>query len=403
MSRKGENIYKRKDGRWEARTCVEQPGECRKYRYFYGKTYREAKEKRQAYLCNPGEHGRKRLSDKEKVLFSDCANEWKTEQKERVKASTYMTYMRQMEKHLLPVFGERQVRQITTKEIKAFFRELQQNGRCDGKGGLSAKTLSDLFIVLHHILVFASEKYGVLNPLQNCRKSDIIGNTLPLSKPGNNSEQALSEEECRKLTVYLFSVGTPEALGMLCSLYMGLRLGETCALRWEDINLEQQSIHIRHTLYRVFAGDGNVKGIRYLGEKRKTELVLSTPKTACSEREIPIPQFLLPLFLKHRAEPEVYLLTGTLHCMDFRTHQNHMKRVAAQCGIRNIHYHILRHTFASNCVALGVDVKTLSELLGHANTTITLNRYVHSSLYLKQVQMNKLSEAARKTVEEVVE
>lgn len=394
MSRKGENIYKRKDGRWEARVCLERAPEGRKYRYFYGKTYREAKEKRQAYLSHQEKYEKNRLSQKENVLFSDCADVWKEEQKVRVKASTYITYIRLLERHLLPAFGKRQIGQITVKETKDYFRKLQQDGRCDGTGGLSAKTTSDIYIVFRHILITAEEKYDVPNPLLHCKKSEIIGNVPLLSRLGSNSEPALSEEECRKLTGYLFSLGTPEALGMLCSLYMGLRLGEACALRWEDINLEQQSIHIRHTLYRVFAGDGNVEGIRYLGDRRKTELVLSTPKTACSEREIPIPQFLLPLFLQHSAKPEAYLLTGTLKCMDIRTHQNHIKRAAAKCGIREIHYHLLRHTFASNCVALGVDVKTLSELLGHANTTITLNRYVHSSLYRKQIQMNKLSEAA---------
>ena len=172
-------------------------------------------------------------------------------------------------------------------------------------------------------------------------------------------------------------------------MYTGMRLGEICALRWENIDLERQVIKVRQTIYRVLNENADLEG----NISSKTILLLSTPKTDKSVRDIPIPSFLISYFESIYTAPEHYLLTGTIRPMDPRTYQNYFKRILGKCYIRKVPFHCLRHTFATNCVILGFDVKTLSEILGHANTRITLERYVHSSFYQKQLQMEKISES----------
>lgn len=373
MARKGENIYKRKDNRWEARISIGYTVEGkRKYHSVYGKSYQEAKKKKQEYLVmqreNPPEEYRPKPME---LLFENYVSQWLEWKKHQIKDSTYCTYVRLIKAQILPGLGKMTLQQLTREKIKHFFAERAVNGRCDGKGGLSSKTISDIYILLNSIFDYIEGHYQYENPIKNLKISGI----------NRVSVDPLNEMEYRALTLYLLELNTTEALGVLSSLYMGLRLGEICALRWKDIDLESRIFRIRHTIYRVLAENSG----------KKTALTISSPKTLASVRDIPIPEFMYPLLKEKMSSPEDYLLTGSPFYIDPRTYQNHFKRILRDCGMRNITYHCLRHTFATNCVILNFDIKTLSEILGHANTSITLNRYVHSSLHQKQRQMQKLS------------
>lgn len=170
---------------------------------------------------------------------------------------------------------------------------------------------------------------------------------------------------------------------MLLSLFTGIRVGEICALRWEDISFSEQTIYVHQTMQRLQDRSNSTN---------KTKIVITTPKSACSIRTIPLPEELLPILEAHRTTSTGYLLTNSdQNYIEPRTMQNRFKKALQICSIENANYHSLRHTFATRCIELGFDIKSLSEILGHASVNITLNRYVHPSLELKKENMQRLS------------
>ena len=158
-------------------------------------------------------------------------------------------------------------------------------------------------------------------------------------------------------------------------------MGELCALRWEDYNKDEKIIHICRTLQRIQCNNGIIR----------TQVLIAEPKSSCSERIIPVPEFVCNL-LDDAEQISGYILTGNDSYIEPRTMQNRFKAVLQKCNIPNAKFHTLRHTFATRCVELGFDIKSLSEILGHANVNITLNRYVHPSMELKRKNMDKLSQ-----------
>lgn len=391
MSRKGENIYKRKDKRWEARITVGYTEQGRKkYHSIYAHNYSEVKRKKQEYIVEHYEILRT-LKPREKKKsgmpsFQECTKQWLLEQKKVVKQSTYSTYLRVIDGHLLPWLAEMEIDEIDSEYLKKFLQEKQENGRLDGSGGLAPKTVKDIAGVLNAIFTFCVEKYTIKNPMTGCWNTKFVKSAIDI----------LSEKECQYFTNQIMKNITCDNIGILISLYTGLRLGEICALSWENINWNHLVIQVRHTVSRVIWEDAGEQKGKY----RKTKLIVSSPKSISSVRDVPIPDFLVqPLSrLKEEGEGSGYLLTNGPKPMDPRTYQNHFKNYLKQSGIREIHFHSLRHTFATNCVILDFDIKTLSEILGHANTSITLEKYVHSSLHRKQLQMMKLSKLIASTL-----
>ena len=196
--------------------------------------------------------------------------------------------------------------------------------------------------------------------------------------------RVLSSIEQQKLSEYLFANLNSCNLGILICLYTGLRIGEICALKWEDISLEEQSLYVHHTMQRLQTSRTG---------KSKTTVIISTPKSDCSIRTIPIPNDMLALLQEQKQPDNAYVLTGSSHrYMEPRTLQYRFRVIMRRCEIENVNFHVLRHTFATRCVELGFDIKSLSEILGHASVNITLNRYVHPSRELKQKNMDKLGQ-----------
>ena len=372
MPKKGENIYKRKDGRWEGRyiknrTCTGKIV----YGYVYAKTYRETKVKlRENTTVN--------MISSEATLvvspyaFSSVASDWFENIKSKSKESTQNKYQNMLTDYILPSYGEKTLDSITYDFIESHCNLLLVSGGKLGKG-LSAKTVTDVLSVIRNILKFAAKK-GIYVP---CDGSAV--QIKCTAKP----MRILSKTEQEQLCNHLLATPDPCNIGILICLFTGLRVGEICALRWEDVSFSDQTIHVHHTLQRIQNKSGH---------KSRTKIIMTTPKSSCSVRTIPIPDELSTILATHRKSSIGYLLTNDeSKFVEPRTMQNKFKKALQMSGIDHANFHAIRHTFATRCIELGFDVKSLSEILGHATVNITMNRYVHPSLELKKENMKKLS------------
>lgn len=372
MGRHGENIRKRQDGRWEARFIVGYDGNGKaKYRYIYGKTYLEAKEKKRAAAeaVNAGVFVIDRT--REKVRFRQVAQEWLAQQKDHVKESTYAHYVNMMEKQILPSLGDWCIADLDSNQMEYFLRTKLTNGRLDRTGGLSSKTVADMRSILMQIFYYAQKK---------CYVHAAI--SLPPVSVQSSQISVLTKSEQKRLEKVLFEASEPVCLGILTALYAGLRIGEVCALQWRDFNFEEGTIHISKTIIRIrnFSSD----------EQTKTKVLIQKPKTQCSIRTIPLPYFLVDYFRGQRKAENIYLMTGTEKYLEPRSCLKKYKRILKQAGLGDYTFHMLRHTFATRCVENNFDMKCLSEIMGHSSVSITMQRYVHPSMDLKRQQMNRL-------------
>lgn len=370
VSKRGENIYKRKDGRWEARYSKgkDENGKTR-YGYIYAKTYSEAKEKVnsvRAHYITP--------TSVSKVTYGEIVDMWLDRVSIQVKQSTKARYHHVVERYLRPEFGNKRIENITTTVVESFIQTLLCCGNVDHNRGLSAKTVNDIMVIMKATLKYAkSTGYNI-----NC-------NTEGLYVKSNKKEMCvLSDVDRIKLSRWLMDTIDPCKFGVLLSLFTGIRIGELCALKWEHIRFADGMLLIRSTMQRIQQKQG----------ERKTSIIITEPKSACSRRDIPLPSFLFDIATKLQALPEAYVLTGkTDQFIEPRTMQNRFKKYEKECGIAPVNYHALRHTFATHCVELGFELKSLSEILGHASVNITLNKYVHSSVNLKRRNMEMLCTA----------
>ena len=263
------------------------------------------------------------------------------------------------------------INQLTSELIQEHCSQLLIHGGTN-KTGLSPKTVADVLSLIRSILQYATQR-GI---------NVHCDATIVHIKQEKKEMRVLSRLEQKNLCQYLCSNQNPCNLGILVSMFTGLRIGEICALRWNDISLPEQTIYVHHTLQRIQD---------YSASTHKTKVLITTPKSSCSIRTIPIPDDLVAILKRSAPNTNAYLLTNTSHYMEPRTLQNRFKKVLEECGLAPINYHVLRHTFATRCVELDFDIKSLSELLGHASITITMNRYVHPSMALKKENMQRLS------------
>nr|WP_300304597.1 site-specific integrase [uncultured Anaerostipes sp.] len=379
MARRGENIYKRKDGRWEARIIFDYTSEGKAcYRYLYGKTYQEAKNKKNKLLAELQNSTMTRNFQRNylKITLDEVMQECFESRKDSLKESTYMTYVCLYERHLKPDLGSCRMTALTTDRIDAYLKEKLKSGRLDHKGGLSPKTVADIRSILLMALKFARKKK------YPCADSGDI------FYPSMHSQgiQVLSKLEQQKLEETVFAANDSLSSGILLALYSGLRIGEICALQWKDINFEEQNLLISKTIIRIRNLDSD--------SKRKTKVIIDRPKTDTSIRTIPLPAFLIEYLETFRKEDNTYLLTGTTHFMEPRIYLRKYKQILNDARLEDYTFHCLRHTFATRCVENGFDVKALSEILGHANVSTTLQRYVHPSMDSKREQIERLASSS---------
>lgn len=363
MARRGENIYKRKDGRWEGRyKCGYDEDGKTKYHSVYARTYNEVKEKLSKIKIEPVS-----VATVGKMTVKELFVEWLSAVQLRVKESTYANYRMKVEKHILPVFSRLTYSALSTQLVHEFIRKKLE---C----GLSQKYVSDIIVVLKSMAKYASIQHGYYNPLNNI--------TMP--KPHKKDLTLLSEFEQKNFQKYISNNINFTKIGIMLSYYTGLRIGEVCGLKWSDIDFKNHTLTIRRTIQRIMKKNGN----------KSTELIISSPKSRTSERTIPLPDFLYKILVDYKMDKNAYILSGSTKIIEPRTMQYRYKSMLKKAGLPSVNYHCLRHMFATNCVKLGFDVKTLSEILGHSNVEITLNRYVHSSMERKIICMNLISQTA---------
>lgn len=376
MARTGENIYKRKDGRWEARyiTSYDINGKA-KYKYLYAHTYTEVKSK----LLNAQKY-KTQINDmvnaKNNWKYEFWLEDWLHTKRLSVKDSTYIRYRNVIENHIKPKLGKYPISQISTLLMEQFVSYKLQNGRKDGKGGLSPKSMSDILVIIKESFKYA-QSYGTVT----------ICNFERISFKKNVQEmRVLSPLEEKRLLSVLLNDFDRYKMGVFICLYTGIRIGELCALQWKNISLSDNIIKIEHTMQRLQNEDKS--------EIQKTRIIITEPKSFSALRIIPLPEFVVNLIKKFESSPNAYVLSGECTTIiEPRTMQNRFKTYLKEGQIEDANFHALRHTFATRCIEAGFDVKTLSELLGHSSVKITLDKYVHSSLQQKRNNMQKLKPA----------
>ncbi len=302
--------------------------------------------------------------------FSEIVKLWKTDKKQYIKKSSFSAYTLLIENHLLPVFKNKN--HLNEAEVQAFvFQKLEQ--------GLSQKTIKDILIVLKMVL-----KFGAKNKWIEYQPFDI---QFPTEREKQTIE-VLSRTHQKKVMQYIQEHFTFRNLGVYICLCSGMRIGEVCALTWEDVDTDNGVIKIRRTIQRIYTIDEG---------GRKTELILDTPKTTNSIREIPMSSDLLKMLkpIKKIVNNSFFVLTNDVKPTEPRTYRTYYKNLMKELGLPQLKFHGLRHSFATRCIESKCDYKTVSVLLGHSNISTTLNLYVHPNLEQKKKAIDQMFRALK--------
>lgn len=366
MARRGENIHKRKDGRWEGRYIKFRTPEGKiQWGYVYGLTYAEVK---QILIRRKVEAGFYNLNST-CLTFEELAEVWLQSIKISVKESTYAHYRYTLHKYLLPILGN----MLVSTFDEGFLEQAMQ------------KIIAPVDTV-HRPLGWSSARECLSMLRRICKYAAHLRLIRPieidvkLPKSTSKATAPLSAMEQDQIYEYVQENPTPRRVGLLLGLELGLRIGEICGLQWGDFDLKLGILQVNRTVIRISCGDGH------------TKVVIQAPKTCTSKREIPIPKQLLSMLKNLRGDKSnsTWFLSGNENKpVEPRCYRKSIQVYLKQSAVRSVRPHALRHTFATTCLQAGCDVKTLSELLGHANANITLQRYVHSDMNRKRREMNR--------------
>lgn len=343
MARRGENIYKRKDGRYEGRYIkyYDISGKA-VYGYVYSKSYSDVKELLVKYKTE------KTTRQNKNTLLSEWFESWLKSQG-TLKPTTKQIYKSHIDNYINPNLGKIPLKKLNGDILQGFINDLN----------LSASTVKNLFSILKSALSSAEDNGLILN----------IWDKVKVPKKEKSIVQVLTINEQKLLESVLTS---PLDIGVWICLYVGLRIGEVCALKWADINFETLTLTVNGTQARTENG---------------VEII--APKSKSSKREIPIPVILINK-LKEIPQTCEYVLSKNNKAVDIRTYRRHFKKLLQKADLPDIKYHALRHTFSTRALEVGMDYKTLSEILGHSSVGITLDLYAHSLNEHKRNEMNKL-------------
>lgn len=358
MARKGENIFKRKDGRWEARYAKERDlnGKIIRYGYIYGKSYIDAKIKKDKALENlKFKKFEKNYIDN--TIFSLAIIKW-LNNKTYIKDSTLYNYNSIINGRLIPYFKDIKMNQLTKQHICNFIKFLKEQK-------LSSKRIKDILMVLNQFL----------------KENEIY---IKFDYPSLDKKQIItfSDYEISIIEKNVLNTNDIKKFAILLTLFTGMRIGELCALQWKDIDLQNKIIHITKNIIRTKAN---------IFDKSKTITKIDIPKTVNSVRDIPINDVLISFLKKFKKEDKIFLLTEKEYFMSPNKYYYFYKKYLSSLNLNCYNFHITRHTFATRCLSFGMDVKTLSVILGHTSIKITLDLYVHISDEEKRRQINKLS------------
>lgn len=368
MARHGENIYKRKDGRYEGRYVTGKGVNGKtKFGYIYGYQYAEVKT---ALLMKKAACTRQLAGPINECKYSVA--EWMSRWMEdevlgSVKPSSYQTYDHLLKKHLLPTLGSLKLSAVTPAIVQAFVFELENSK-------LAGSTIKGAYRLLCAAMKSAMEEGLILkNP---CRK-------IKVQRSEQIEQRVLTQPEQSAIRK---AISGHQDMPALLSLYTGMRLGEICALKWNDIDWKDQTITIRRTAQRIAQGPSGRTGA-------KTKLMIGTPKSLRSARTIPVPAFVLAQLweLAQGKTGEQYVFGTSVKAAEPRTIQRRFASLMKKLGIKGAHFHTLRHSFATRLLEMGVDIKTISTLLGHGSAQTTLDHYAHSLPQLQRAAVDLLA------------
>ncbi len=307
------------------------------------------------------------------LSFLEASNRWIALNEGEWKYSTLARYRGLLDIHIIPIIGSIRVSDISNNTIMELTHQLIS----DNNARLSKKTVSMALSVIKSILDFSEEFLD--EDIQHIRFLKFRDDVRPL--------RVLSLKEQNHLTRVLLSDLDRKNAGILLALYTGIRIGELCALKWKNISLKDRVIFIDSSMQRIQLKEGS----------SHTQIIVSSPKSPSSLRNIPLPVSLCSLLSSFKGEKEAYFLTGYSDTfVEPRSMQNRFKAICQKADITGASFHCLRHTFATRCIELGFDVKTLSEVLGHASVGMTMNRYVHPSFEHKRRNMNLVGNLLKK-------
>lgn len=319
------------------------------------------------------------ITKEKEVLFKEVLDIWLEEIRQTHAISTYVKYAHIVKKYIIPYVQKIPIRQITPAYLYKFSDDLKYMSDLSVKS--SRENRSYTFIQTTMMIINMTMKMAYAKGIVN------EWNSIPCGRRKKKTlVQVLSTEEQTKLEKYIKNTWSQTGFGIYLCLYTGMRLGEICTLKWENIHMQERYITICATVQRLSIVQEN--------GRNKSMLFLTSPKTDSSVRQIPFPSFLVPALerkLKSAEKNEFLLISKSKGPMDPRTFQYQYKRFLHQAGIPYYNFHTLRHTFATRCITSGMDPKTLSEILGHADIKITMDYYFHSSFEFKKNQIEKLT------------
>ena len=366
MPRRGENIRKRKDGRWEGRYRTASTDGKNRYVSIYGKSYREVKEKlmdRIRMSCKTASediYQPTASTINQDFDFCGIFEEWLETVAQTRKYSTYVKYRTLYRCHIQNEFYGDKCGQMTNSHVSDRLAEQE----------ISDGTRRSLLAVIRQALRYAEREYRISTPSLINHSAHSIPHPIEI----------MDRAEQTRLIRFLLNDSDISKIGIYLCLSTGLRLGEVCSLKWNDIDQTRKLIHVNRTVQRISSQTGQAR----------TTLLETAPKTVFSRRDIPISDELFSLLMAYRQDSQEYVLCGHKP-MEPRTYQNHFKNYLQQINAPAYNFHTLRHTFATNCIGNGMDIKSLSEILGHSNVQFTMNRYVHPTMDTKRQYINALA------------
>lgn len=286
------------------------------------------------------------------MLYKDVLNNWLIERKIFLKYSTYTNYYNIIHNHIMPYLGDYNIRSLNNNILQQFILQQLENGRADNQGGISYKYAKDIITVLKLTLDFQ------------------IQIQLPYYPP--KQIQIFDKEHQIKLINYLQSQINHKNFGILLCMHTGIRIGELCALKWGDININTKMLSINKTMIRTYTKEDGSK------------LNITPPKTRSSIRNVPLNSWIMQYATLLQGEDDHYILTNKPSYIEPNKYRLYYNKMLKDLELPHLTFHALRHTFATRCIECGCDYKSLSELLGHSNVSITMNIYVHPQMELKR-------------------
>ena len=287
------------------------------------------------------------------MLYKDILNNWLTEKKIYLKYSTYTNYYNIIHNHIMPHLGEYKISTLDEDILQQFILDQLENGRVDSKGGISYRFAKDIITVLK--LTLDKPQIKIQLPYHPPKKIEIF-----------------DRENQVKLINYLQTNINHKNFGILLCIHTGLRIGELCALKWSDINFTTKLLSVNKTMIRTYTKEDGSK------------LFITPPKTRSSIRNIPLNSWIMQYAVLLKGEDDNYILTNKPKPTEPNKYRLYYNRLLKDLELPHLTFHALRHTFATRCIECGCDYKSLSELLGHSNVSITMNIYVHPQMELKR-------------------